>query len=193
MLRPLRSVENYRVVSDNLYKDNNNRFNGVILGDIAATGQDDESNNIYYSGTGLYGYNAGEKSFGFNINGRAFLGKAGRGQILFDGNSGTIASLGALDINNIESGTHINLDTGQFYSVRGLNKIIIDPNDENQIFEIQCNYNDSASTLISIGADNYYLKSADNNLNFNLLDNTLIDPTSLNQTFQGDEEGWYGG
>ena len=155
------------------YKDSNNRFNGVILGDIAATGQDDESDNIYYTGTGLYGYNEGEKSFGFNINGRAFLGKAGKGQILFDGNSGTIASLGALDINNIESGTHINLDTGQFYSVRGLNKVIIDPNDENQIFEIQCNYNDSASTLMSIGVDNYYLKSADNNLNFNLLNGNL--------------------
>jgi len=60
----------------------------------------------------------------------------GRGQILFDGNNGVIASRNALDINNIISGTHINLDTGQFYSVRGLNKVIIDPNDENQIFEI---------------------------------------------------------
>ena len=31
MLRPLRSVENYRVVSDNLYKDNNNSSNNINI------------------------------------------------------------------------------------------------------------------------------------------------------------------
>lgn len=46
----------------------------------------------YYSGIGLYGFNAGQKSFGLNINGRAFFGKSGKGQILIDGNSGTIQS-----------------------------------------------------------------------------------------------------
>ena len=31
MLRPLRSVENYRVVSDNLYKDNNNSITNINI------------------------------------------------------------------------------------------------------------------------------------------------------------------
>ena len=73
-------------------KDNQNRFNGVLMGDIALAAGESESDSLYYSGTGLYGYNEGQKSFGFNINGYGFLGRSGAGQILFDGNSGKIES-----------------------------------------------------------------------------------------------------
>lgn len=77
-------------------KDSQNRFNGVLMGDLSpAFNRDYESLNFlkdYYSGIGLYGFNEGEKSFGLNINGRAFFGRSGKGQILIDGNSGTIQS-----------------------------------------------------------------------------------------------------
>ena len=65
-------------------KDSFNRFNGVLMGDISA------ANNQY--DIGLYGYHEGVQSYGLNINGTAFIGKSGRGQIKFNGNSGYIQS-----------------------------------------------------------------------------------------------------
>lgn len=67
------------------YKDNNNRFNGVLMGKI---------NNVFDSNnkTGLFGFHEGAESFGFNIDGTAFLGKSGRGRILLNGNKSTITS-----------------------------------------------------------------------------------------------------
>ena len=84
-------------------KDSENRFEGVLMGDVSLAGENEGSTSSsatnaerelskYYTGTGLYGYNQGVKSFGLNINGRAFFGKPGNGQILIDGNSGTIQS-----------------------------------------------------------------------------------------------------
>lgn len=65
-------------------KDSFNRFNGVLMGDISA------ANNQH--DIGLYGYHEGVQSYGLNINGTAFIGKSGRGQIKFNGNSGYIQS-----------------------------------------------------------------------------------------------------
>lgn len=76
-------------------KDSENRFNGVLMGDLSPAFNTEEGVKAlkdYYSGIGLYGFNEGQKSFGLNINGRAFFGKSGKGQILIDGNSGTIQS-----------------------------------------------------------------------------------------------------
>lgn len=68
----------YRGQDDNL-------FYGVLMGEAASGSQNSRE-------TGIYGYSAGKKSFGFKIDGTAFLGRQGRGQILFDGNSGQIKS-----------------------------------------------------------------------------------------------------
>jgi hypothetical protein len=88
-------------------KSENNTFEGVLMGNIAlGTGggvgfenahsaTDLSDKNLGYSnqsGLGLYGFHDGAQSFGFNINGSAFLGKAGSGRIIFDGNYGVIAS-----------------------------------------------------------------------------------------------------
>lgn len=76
-------------------KDSENRFNGVLMGDLSPAFNTEEGVKAlqdYYTGIGLYGFNEGQKSFGLNINGRAFFGKSGKGQILIDGNSGTIQS-----------------------------------------------------------------------------------------------------
>lgn len=87
------------------YKDDNNRFNGVLMGDVKTPVNDNTSE----VDTGLYGYNEGELSFGFNIDGTAFLGKQGHGRILFDGNSGEIKSSLFDDIEN-PSGLRIDID-----------------------------------------------------------------------------------
>ena len=84
------------------YKDAKNRYNGVLIGDVkknADTGAD----------TGMFGYSEGVQSFGFKIDGTAFIGKSGKGQIQFDGNSGLIQSM---SYKNGQSGMKIDLDDG---------------------------------------------------------------------------------
>lgn len=70
-------------------KTANNTFEGVLMGDIERGANFDTDNQ---SGIGLYGFNDGAQSFAFTVDGKAFLGKAGRGRIYFDGDSGTISS-----------------------------------------------------------------------------------------------------
>lgn len=67
-------------------KDENNTFSGVLMGDITQAFEDN------HNGLGLYGFHQSDQSFGFNIDGTAFIGKAGHGRIWFDGNNGTISS-----------------------------------------------------------------------------------------------------
>ena len=67
-------------------KDQNNTFSGVLMGEVAQAYPDN------HNGLGLYGFNQSQQSFGFNIDGSAFIGKAGHGRIWFDGNNGTITS-----------------------------------------------------------------------------------------------------
>ena len=76
-----------------------NTFEGVLMGDVAVGSNSDigfEQNNDIgisnHTGLGIYGFHDGAQSFGFNIDGTAFLGKAGRGRIIFNGNNGVIAS-----------------------------------------------------------------------------------------------------
>ena len=94
------------------FKDVNNTFSGVLMGDVqgGASVQVDKD-----CGVGLYGFNQGEQSFGFNIKGTAFIGKSGRGRIYFDGNNGTIQSgafqePGKIDDNKPGAGMLIDLD-----------------------------------------------------------------------------------
>ena len=76
-----------------------NTFEGVLMGDVAVGSDADvgsqQANDIglsNHTGLGIYGFNDGAQSFGFNIDGTAFLGKSGRGRIMFNGNYGVIAS-----------------------------------------------------------------------------------------------------
>ena len=70
-------------------KNIDNQFEGVLMGDIERGANFDTDNA---SGLGIYGFHNGAQSFHFGIDGKAFIGKSGRGRIRFDGNSGTIAS-----------------------------------------------------------------------------------------------------
>ena len=95
--------ENNRILSNLVgagKKNDDNSFSGVLMGEIesnAGIQADGYSNPERYlasdhTGIGLYGFHKGAQSFGFNINGTAFLGKSGGGRISFDGNHGFIYS-----------------------------------------------------------------------------------------------------
>ena len=111
------------------YKDAENKFNGVLMGDVELALNDNAGNKTLKKNTGLYGFNGGVPSFGFLDDGTAFLGKSGRGQILLDGNKSTIQSsnykygTGDSDREGFESksqGMCIDLDDG-WIDVRGSN------------------------------------------------------------------------
>jgi hypothetical protein len=83
-------------------KDSENRFEGVMMGDVT----DAISSSTLL---GLYGFNKGIQSFGWKIDGTGFIGKSGQGQIIFDGNHGTISS-GIWSISKQRIGMEIDLD-----------------------------------------------------------------------------------
>jgi hypothetical protein len=70
-------------------KETDNSFSGLLMGDIGAGANFDTDN---YNGLGLYGFHYGAQSLALTIDGKAFFGKAGRGRIYIDGDSGSIAS-----------------------------------------------------------------------------------------------------
>jgi len=86
-------------------KDENNLFSGVFMGAVSNV-TDDESAKY-----GIYGYTQGRQAFGFRDDGTAFIGAAGRGRILFDGNESSITS-GSFE--KFNPGVHIDLDDGIF-------------------------------------------------------------------------------
>lgn len=87
-------------------KDDGNTFSGVLLGEFGK-GWGRSDNRI-----GLYGFHQGVESFGFNIDGTAFLGKSNGGRILFDGNESTIKSANYELTENSKLGSCWDLDNG---------------------------------------------------------------------------------
>lgn len=67
-------------------KDQKNRFTGVMMGDWHEKG--DESLDT----SGIYGFNAGQQSFGFKTDGTGFIGPSGEGRIQFDGRNALISN-----------------------------------------------------------------------------------------------------
>ena len=66
-------------------KNTYNEFSGVVMGSFG-TQTDNSLGKI-----GLYGYKEGAESYGFNVDGTAFIGTSGEGRIYFDGENGVIA------------------------------------------------------------------------------------------------------
>lgn len=130
-------------------KETDNSFTGVLMGDVKDNSVDNATPK-----TGLYGYNKGALVFAFTEDGKAYLGKSGRGRIEFNGNNGTITSSN-WTTNNL--GMHLNLDTGvaQFENAGGFVKI--DPSQARKIFQIQ---SANGNILMNVGTDNYYLQSS---------------------------------
>lgn len=76
-------------------KNDNNEFSGVLMGDIDKSDIDNTDGGVFFNphtGMGLYGFHNGAQSFGFNVDGTAFIGQSGGGRIAFDGNQGYIYS-----------------------------------------------------------------------------------------------------
>lgn len=86
-------------------KESDNTYTGVLMGDVES-GSGDKT----VKKTGVYGYNHGMQSFGFMDDGTAFIGKMGKGRIVFDGNEGRITSMSRSQ--NKEAGMLIDLDDG---------------------------------------------------------------------------------
>lgn len=85
-------------------KDQYNRFSGVILGNWTGNvNQNDGGTFSLVDNIGLYGFHEGETSFGFTSAGLGFIGKAGHGRILLDGNNSVITSSNWIINNNMDS------------------------------------------------------------------------------------------
>lgn len=103
-------------------KDSENRFSGVILGNWTGNvNQNDGGTFSLADNIGLYGFHEGETSFGFTSAGLGFIGKAGHGRILLDGNNSVITSSNwvmnsDMDSENISSngnkGLYMKVDDG---------------------------------------------------------------------------------
>lgn len=146
-------------------KDVNNTFTGVLMGDVAAGAGFDERN---HKGIGIYGFHQGAQSFGFNVDGTAFIGKAGRGRICMDGNKGTIQS-GSYE--RFTAGMQIDLDGANSLSasLRAYGpggSFELDTDSSNSLFEIRSGPEADAGKLIHIGNQknkDFYIQSWDYN------------------------------
>lgn len=97
-------------------KTRDNTFEGVLMGDIEGSAGIVNAGNK--SGLGIYGFNDGAQSFGFNVDGTGFIGKSGRGRILFDGNEGVIQSASYTANEDTPFGMKIDFDDG-YIDMRG--------------------------------------------------------------------------
>lgn len=163
--------------------DDDNSFSGVLMGDVGTKSGD--SNII--DKIGLYGYNRGAQSFGFDVDGTGFIGKAGGGRIHFDGNNSFIYSQTWLDSHKVNEKDKITIkdvvntnDQGYITSLKsgkdGLaidlqnghidaynfkltsSKLLLDSSETaNNYFQVK---NQTGKVLINISNDEYYLQSA---------------------------------
>lgn len=140
-------------------KNQDNSFSGVVMGEFG------KLNDGTYA-TGLRGYHEGEKSFEFDINGTATLGKSGRGQIKFDGNKSTIQSASYAEGG---AGMLFDLDNG-YIDILGndLAKIHINVEgkgiDNKPYFSITSPSN-GANLIYITNDDGYYLQSENYKIN----------------------------
>jgi hypothetical protein len=145
-------------------KEDDNSFTGVLMGDVE-TGSGDKT----IKKTGVYGYNHGMQSFGFMDDGKAFIGKAGKGRIEFNGNNGWIQSM---SYSTDKTGMRIDLDDG-IIDIRGAKKIK-DNNTYTSDSEYQTTNSqvtiqsldpyliiktENAEEIMRIGSEKYYLQS----------------------------------
>ena len=97
-------------------KDQYNRFSGVILGNWTGNvNQNDGGTFSLADNIGLYGFHEGETSFGFTSAGLGFIGKAGHGRILLDGNNSVITSSNWImngEVDSSNNGLYMDVDDG---------------------------------------------------------------------------------
>lgn len=146
------------------YKNPDNTYNGVLMGDLAITELLDTSNSarsVESRMVGLYGFHEGAQSFGFRVDGTAFIGKAGAGRIEFNGNKGIIQS-GNYIASNGKMGMSIDLTNGHIdaYNFKlTSNRIVLNSDINANSYLTVYGDTDQKQTLINIGNKEYYLQS----------------------------------
>lgn len=194
-----------------------NTFEGVLMGDVAVGTNSDtgfeQSNEIgiaNHTGLGIYGFHDGSQSFGFNIDGTAFLGKAGRGRIIFNGNQGVIASTnwflsgGTLHRAPPADGTSwikspgtdgmcIDLENGHIdaYNFKLTSKNVIIDSSETATAYLIVKNNDSGNNLIYISPSEYYIQSDDFDPNTKGMHLNLVDGEIIAYQFELDSKNIY--
>lgn len=130
-------------------KNNDNTFNGVLLGDVreSAIGKNQR--------TGVYGFDKGVLAYSFTDDGKATIGKATGSQLIFDGTKSTITS-GSYSKTSSAYGLMLDFDKG-IISAKRTDKEIFKIQNENPYLKIQ---NLSDKILMYVGDSSYYLKSA---------------------------------
>ena len=142
-------------------KTTNNTFEGILMGELTKA-------DLTYP-MGLYGLHDGVPSFGFKIDGTAFLGKSGAGRIIFNGNIGCLGSSnwftenanGSISVNaNETEGMLIDLTNGfiDAYNFKLTSSNIFinsNPEEKNPYFQI----NGSNKPLIYMSNEQYYLQT----------------------------------
>lgn len=88
-------------------KKDENTFTGVMIGDWTGS----TSDKSLTQATGVFGFHQGAMSYAFMDNGKAFIGKDGKGRISFNGNNGSIS--GGYDSSGKNPNMTINLSNGQ--------------------------------------------------------------------------------
>lgn len=142
------------------HKNPDNTFSGVLMGDIEKDDQKD---------TGLFGYDNGAQTFGFNVDGHAFIGASGNGRIYIDGNTGRIISAAReayennIENNRIDSdprGTDINLKDN-YIDIQGIgnqSRVHLDTIAGNGGAYLSVD-NNNGNRLLHVGDNNYYLQT----------------------------------
>lgn len=124
-------------------KNSDNSFSGVLMGDVTRA---NDSTIL----TGVYGYDHGVQSYSLTEDGKATLGSAGRGQIIFDGNKGSIESAN----HKLDSakGMKIDLENGEIdsynFKLKSRYAIIDSREDANNYFTIKGSGTSTQTTYI---------------------------------------------
>lgn len=157
-------------------KNEDNSFSGIVMGDMGKVSDNFDPNNK--SGIGLYGLDHGAQSYGFNVDGTAFIGKSGKGRINFDGNNGTITS------GNYEEdvvGMQIDLDDPflKAYGDAGSFEMDLSKEDKSLLLIKGYDINHILQPILNVGTEDYFLRSVDfskdnyTGVDFNLADGKL--------------------
>lgn len=161
-------------------KNEQNQFEGILMGDVGTASGDDA-----IATTGLYGFHNGAQSFGFKIDGTAFLGKSSSGRIEFNGDTGVIQSAnfdGVYDQNgNLTTlptaGMRIDLDDGKIdaynfalraNSTKGYLELSSDPDQMlKMIYSPDPDDETLDVTVLEVNTKNYLLQSFNYSDDFN--------------------------
>lgn len=165
-----------------------NTFSGVLIGDIRDGTDLNSANNM----TGVYGYHHGVQSYSITEDGKATFGKAGRGQILLDGDTSTIQSSSFTTEGN---GMMLDLDDG-ILDIRHDNrrKIYLSPNMYNNDVDAYLTINGKYGTkgdipLLKVSDENYFLQSHSHGLSMELSESS--NPYDVSGTYLDLDDGTF--